>query len=98
MRRMRSTALLHSKRSRVANPSCAAYTWSSASVDILIFGNALEIGALAISWLQRSQLPVRRSRCPYQALLTLRAEKLQGRVDAVSLQGGGQRMALRIVV
>jgi hypothetical protein len=98
MRRMRSTALLHSKRSRVANPSYAAYTWSSASVDVLIFGNALEIGALAISWLQRSQLPVRRSRCPYQALLTLRAEKLQGRVDAVSLQGGGQRMALRIVV
>src|SRR5258708_3326204 len=50
------------------------------------------------SRLQRGQLPVGRSRCPYQALLALRAEKLQGRVDAVSLQGGRQGMALCVVV
>jgi hypothetical protein len=35
LRGERSTALLHSKKPVVANPSCAAYTWSAVSVEVL---------------------------------------------------------------
>src|ERR1700676_1022077 len=47
---------------------------------------------------QRSQLSVCGGGSPDQAFFTLCAEKLQGRVDAVSLQGGCHGMAICIVV
>src|ERR1700687_1145939 len=46
----------------------------------------------------RIQLPIGLHRCPEQAFLALRAEKLQGRVAAVPLQGARERMAIRIVI